>query len=792
MRLGRLVLTAAGLPCVMFAGPALAEAENGLSEVIVTAQKRAQDLQDVPLAVSVADVRTLKAAGVRDLKDLNLVAPGLLVTSTANEVQTVARIRGIGTIGDNAGLESSVGLVIDGVYRPRVNAGIGDLGELAQVEVLKGPQGTLFGKNTSAGLISVSTQKPTFTPFAELVAGLGNLDAREASITANGPIVEGRLAGRLYLAGRKREGYYQVDRGAGPRTEARGNDRDYWTARGQLLFAPDQGLEVRAIADYTRREEVCCLATTILRGSTADYVNQAAGRLAIAPSADASSLMAYANRSDPAEVTDMGVSLQSDWRAGLPGEGTLTSVTAFRRWRAVMGQDSDWTGADIFHREKDGDFATAYKTFSQELRYAVETDRASVLAGVYFAAETVNQNTSQIFGRDMERYLSLRLSGGASPTYLSDLAGVSPGAIFRPGAGQRDAYEQTSRTSAVFTDATFHLTRRIDLSAGLRYTSEQKRLSARYANLDAGANGCGAVISAGVTSPAVLGAVCSAFNDPGFQGFSSRQKLSDDELTGSVKLAFAISPELRSYASWSRGYKAGGFNLDRARTAIGRPSPSTDFGAETVEAWEAGLKAGLLDGSLRLNAALFHQTFDGFQLSAFNGISSVVSSIPKVVSRGLDLDVLWATPLEGLSLQAGATYAETQYGRFAPPPGVSARLPGTALSGAPRYTSVLTAVYGRPIGAGLVMRSSLNVRYVSAYNTGSDLNPLKIQPQFATLGASLALSPEKGPWEVEVWGANLTDQIYRQVVFDSALQPGSLSAIMSAPRTYGVRLRLRY
>src|SRR6187549_2010199 len=184
--------------------------ENGPAEVletvVVTAQKREQDLQDVPVTVTAISAQLLQDSGVRDIKDLTLLTPGLLVTSSSNEVSTTARIRGIGTVGDNIGLESSVGVVIDGVYRPRNGVGFGDLGELERIEVLKGPQGTVFGKNTSAGVINVVTKRPTFEGGGEAVLTGMNYGGYEAATSINGSLIDDKLAGRLYAGYRVRDG----------------------------------------------------------------------------------------------------------------------------------------------------------------------------------------------------------------------------------------------------------------------------------------------------------------------------------------------------------------------------------------------------------------------------------------------------------------------------------------------------------------------------------------------------------------------------------------------------------
>ncbi|HVL42836.1 MAG TPA: TonB-dependent receptor plug domain-containing protein, partial [Brevundimonas sp.] len=243
-----------------------------IDDIIVTAQKREQNLQDVPIVVTSLSQETLQDAGVRDIKDLQILTPGMTVTSTSSEASTTARIRGVGTVGDNPGLESSVGVVIDGVYRSRNSVGFGDLGELARIEVLKGPQGTLFGKNTSAGVINIITEAPSFTPGfnAELTAG--NYGQMGASGSVTGPITD-QLAFRLYAGRRVRDGFMNIDTGDGPRPETTDGNQDFGTVRGQLLWLPNDNTSIRVIADYLSRDEFCCVGTQIRTGPTYPFVD---------------------------------------------------------------------------------------------------------------------------------------------------------------------------------------------------------------------------------------------------------------------------------------------------------------------------------------------------------------------------------------------------------------------------------------------------------------------------------------------------------------------------------------
>ncbi len=224
-------------------------------DIVITATRRNQALSDVPMAVSAVTADTLQNSGASDIRQLAQVSPSLLVSSTTSEGgAAVARIRGVGTVGDNPGLEGSVATYIDGVYRSRTGVALTELGPLDRIEVLRGPQGTLFGRNASAGVISVITAKPQFTPFISGAASIGNYDYRRFEASLNGPLAE-TVAARLDGVWVKRDGFLK-DVVSGRRV----NDRDRWLVRGQMLYQPSDDFTVRLIADYSRQNEECCAA----------------------------------------------------------------------------------------------------------------------------------------------------------------------------------------------------------------------------------------------------------------------------------------------------------------------------------------------------------------------------------------------------------------------------------------------------------------------------------------------------------------------------------------------------
>ena len=326
------------------------EATRRLGAITVTAQKREQSLQDVPIVVTALSGELLSDAGVQDIKDLTVVTPGLLVTSSSKQANTTARIRGIGTVGDNPGLESSVGVVIDGVPRARNGVSFGDLGEIERIEVLKGPQGTLFGKSTSAGVINVITKKPSDELESIFEVGIGNEGFLRTSAEVTGPLSK-TVSGRLFGVYEERGGLLDVKTGNGPRTEDETSQYDFYSVRGQLRFEPSSDLEILLSADYTDREEDCCMGDYIAvdpaRGPLITLL--AGGDGASAFPIDPFDRVAFANRDATQTTEDWGVSANIEWQSGL---GELTSITSYRDWENGSGQD---TGTLLPHSAKSYD-----------------------------------------------------------------------------------------------------------------------------------------------------------------------------------------------------------------------------------------------------------------------------------------------------------------------------------------------------------------------------------------------------------------------------------------------------
>ncbi len=911
-----------------------AAAENEGAGIVVTAQGRRQILQDVPLAVSAVGGEQMQNSGATDIRQLNQLAPSLLVSSTGSEGNGSARIRGIGTVGDNPGLESSVAVFIDGVYRSRSGIGLNELGEVERIEVLRGPQGTLFGRNASAGLIHVITRRPEFEfgGYAEL--SYGNYDYVRAAGAVTGPIGES-LAFRIDAVYVRRDGFYDVVNASGG-TESDVNDRNRIMTRGQLLFEPNDRLSVRVIGDFSTRDESCCGAVYVETRETFDPTPGVPGDFAYrAPGAGGSPTGnrildvlqslggTIPSNGDPynrqlavtpgttyeGETTDWGASLQLDYDFG---GANLTSITAYRDYVNYFPSDTDYTNVDILRRNDDDNAFREFRTFTQEVRLQGSAFGGVLdwLIGGYYANESLHVRDNLRFGSQYGTFASCRfitlisplpvLRNTAAPGCLSAIA-TNPGNPLVPGSGGPFSgngalgglgplfaaglarlgqvqnmgdnfanYFQDSTNWAIFTHNIFNLTDNLSLTVGLRYTSEDKSFEADFNNTNTicpAQQAFFAPFLTGGATPLPAGtpqALAAALVNLTCQGNSSSSlnalNLSDDrdesEWTGTGVLAFRPNSDLLLYASYSRGYKAGGFNLDRS--ALGQPifapndprqfggrnpgfnTLNLQFDPEIVDAYEAGFK--WTRRHFILNVAAFRQLFSNFQLNTFNGSVFLVQNIngcgadlgttdsdlspatgscasddvnAGVTTTGVEVEgVIY--PRRDLTVTAGFTLADTRYrddlvGRDTGTPLDPALflLPGERLSNAPELVVTSSVTWTPAIGSsGMTALVYADARLTSDFNTGSDLFPEKEQDSFAIINARLGLRGPGQRWSVEIWAQNLLDQNYQQVAFNAPFQGSNsrahviafqgqtanqmFASFLAEPRTYGITGRFRF
>lgn len=862
-------------------GEAGAAADSEPGEIIVTATRRAQALSDVPIAVSALTAEQLENSGVTDIRALNQLAPSLIVSGATSEVNFTARIRGVGTVGENPGLESSVALFIDGVYRSRTGVGLSELGEVERVEVLRGPQGTLFGRNASAGLLNIVTAGPRFNTQGYASATYGNYDYLRLDGGVTGPLSK-TIAARIDGVWQQRDGLIKNVTPGEPDI----NDRDRWLARGQLLFEPNDKLSLRVIGDYSMRDENCCGG--VYQNPIRNLSRDAAGNVVTSPNtllpvlqalganiqtAPAGQAFVRRTATTPgfdyrSDTKDWGLSGELNWDLG---ETKLTSVTAYRDYKNAQGQDSDFNALDILRRT---DLDRRFRTFSQELRLqgAAFNDRLDWLVGAYFADETLDVDDDIKYGADYERFancllfagvlpgavlptnpfcanvpviqgtiaalnalpvgsaaraniplLSALIANPARPGFGSVAAALGQPALALNGTGVvRNTFKQDSRNYAVFTHNVFEvIPDKLSVTLGARYTNERKDLRS---TTNTNNTLCSAIINSPLQALQTLPCVINS-TARGFTGSDRGTSRKEDEWTGTGVLSFTPSNDLLIYASYSKGYKAGGFNLDTSALdracnptfspvcatqllapantpGNGRPEASDlQFNAEKVDAYEIGVK---WDGpGVDINFAVFRQDFDDFQLNTFNGVNFEVTNIascrdrlagadrdasattgacaanrlqPGVRSQGAEVEV-FAAPIRNVQLAAGFTYLDSKYrnnlvgtgGRPLSP--VLFQLPGERLFSS-EFSTTGSIAWTPPVSDTMSALVYLDYRFQSDINTGSDIDAEKEQDGYILFNGRLGLYGPDKRWGVELFGQNLLNKRYQQVTADVPLQGG--------------------
>ncbi len=453
-------------------------AQDYEDEIIVTATKRATTLQETAVAVAVVPETVIEQAKISDIKDLQSVVPSLRVTQLQSSQNTNFLIRGFGNGANNAGIEPAVGVFIDGVYRSRAAAQIGDLPKLERVEVLKGPQSTLYGKNSSAGVISIVTAKPSYETTGYVEAGYGNYNAFNLKGYLSGGDDDGKYAFSLGGGMNMRDGYAKSANSLTPDL----NDRDRWNIRAQALFTPSDNFEARLIYDISKIDEQCCLTGFLdaANGLTPD--GTAFGGLSVIGAIttptnlgglggnvnDPFAYVADFNGAFDNFVDDSGVSLHLDW--GLGGVD-VTSITSYRNNEGGYDTEVDYTNlplADSVRLEND------ISTFTQELRFAGSFDQADWLVGGYYFNEDITSDTSLEYGAGMRAYADL-LTGGALAGIEQILMPTTP--YFAQGAGTAARFTQDDEAWSVFGQLDFDVTDRLTITVGGNYTDDKKDVS---------------------------------------------------------------------------------------------------------------------------------------------------------------------------------------------------------------------------------------------------------------------------------------------------------------------------
>lgn len=775
------------------------------NEIVITATKRARTLQDTPVAVSVTTADTIERAQIRDITDLSSVVPSLRVSQSQSEFATTYSVRGFGTSGNNLGLEPSVAVFVDGVYRSRAISQVGDLPDVQRVEVLRGPQSTLFGKNASAGVISIVTKEPNFRFGGSLEGSYGNYNAAVLKGYVTGGLTD-TLAASLSAGYNRRDGYI-TNAFNGDKL----NNRDRWFVRGQLRFEPSSALKVRIIADYDEIDERCC-GVFNLRPSAATAAIQSLGGQ-VNDYRTVFNDVVYSDVTPFNKTRNWGLSGQLDY---FIGPFTLTSITAWRDTKLDADQDVDFTSADIVSGSTIGQ--ARLKTFTQELRVSTNLEGPlNLLLGAYYFNEKVDTADQIVFGTDFRPYVNLLIQGATGGTLNADsveaLVGAAPNTFWQAGQGFFNQMRQKDEAYSLFGNVDFKPVDRLTVTLGANYTHDGKDVSSNSVSTD---------LFAAVPLPAPFAALKPLQFFPPFENFPNAVESGmtrDGNWSYTARLAYKFNSHLNAYASYATGFKASSFNLSRDS----RPSPADLIALQTAglglpnlvsgsryalpeksSVYEFGIKADW--GLASANLTVFKQAIRNFQTNVFTGTGFILGNADKESTFGIEFDGR-VNPVRELTLNLAWTYLDAKYDKYLNSP--FGDVSGERVPTIPKLAATFGAQWDQELD---------NSDHVIARADFSYSAPAQVEdglPGFITttggvpdysaalamarqykredndLNASLTYAMRSG-LELTFWGRNLLDDRNYLDIFNSVAQKGSISGYVNQPRTYGVSARFKF
>ena len=796
------------------------DATASSEDIVVTAAKREQTLQDVPISVAVTSEQTIERAQIRDLIDLQSVVPSLKVAQFNTVGQTNFIIRGFGNGNGNVGIEGSVGVFIDGVYRSRSAASLNDLPEVERIEVLRGPQSTLFGKNVSAGAINIVTKRPQFEYGGRLDLTVGNYGELVAKATATGPISK-TVAIRLSGTVDQRDGFdHNVVTGHSI------NDRNRESVRADILWTPVDRLSVRIIADYNELNERCCGAVQLFNGPATQFIAApppfGLGAAVTNPATKYSRNIAFDQ--DPTNhIVGKGISGEIDYELSF---AKVTSITAYRDQRDNSTEDVDFTGANLAYRNDQ----THTKTFTQEVRLTSSgSGPFSWLIGGFYDHETLNTSSQINFGSQIRAYADA-LSGASTALpgrsnlftleYLQSLVtpSIKPGATyFAAGQAVIAPYTLKQDSFSFFGQADYKLTDHLTVTGGVAYLSDRKASTSNVVLTDQ----FSLLNLQNVPQLPFLGLPANAFGALGALQFfygnapthapvnypnaNETGVLKGDKVTYLGRATYKLGP-VNFYASYSTGWKAGAFNLSTDARAPDANGIGRTANPENVVLYEAGAKAAFQGGYL--NLAVFKQRIKGFQSNAYTGTGYSLVNAGQESVKGVEAEGAYR-PINWLSLFGAATYLDPKYDSFLMAPCVNYDTVRCPLNPATGLRPSFRNISGdRPAG---IAKWSLSTSATISHDFGGFSSFLRAEYDYSSrvqltevvptqygstetsnVNASLgfALPPQK--LELLLFVRNLTKHNTLIGAFPTVAQDGSYTGYTNDPRTYGATLTKRF
>jgi iron complex outermembrane receptor protein len=735
---------------------AAADDTGGYGEIIVTAQKREENLQKVPAAVSVVSAAQLDARGVVNLTSLQQLVPSLNFKDSATTLDSAVFLRGVGTINFSIAAEPSVGFVVDGVTYARSGEAFGDLYDIERIEVLRGPQGTLFGKNASAGVINVVTKRPG-NEFGGYIEGTATTDDEYKIRGAiDIPMGEG-------IAARVTGNYGRWDgnvRNITLNKQVNGYER--WGVRGLIEAKPSDALTFTLIGDYRKQDSECC--AEVIGTAPAGVL---AGSLAGVFLAGDNTRQIRQNTLTRTKETSWGVSLQADLDVG--SAGTVTSITAYRKYRNFGIRDGDFI--DTVYTAAGGNQLDDYgpqpsKTFTQELRLSSPGGQTLeyVLGGFYY-----NAKQQRTFQRD-----DIICSATTLPAVTPGLFPCAPGSSTLRFPSAIGTFGSTIENYAAYGNLTFNVSEAFRLIAGARYTHDN--VSAFNRRTPA-SNGGGP----GLANP----------------GANYNLRTSNDDFSFKAGAQFDVLDNLMAYATYSQGYKGPAFNVFFNQND-GQLAP---IAAETADAYEVGAKFKTHDGSLTVNTALFYAKYDNFQANSFvvlNGSTvTQLTNAGEVSTRGFEIETL-IRPTRNFTITAGLSYTDAHIDKFLIPAGATGSTrQGERLPLAPEWKGNAGVTWKIETGGFVNLELGSQISLTSDQVSSLEANPVTRRAitidGYVVVDANIAFVDPNGVWRINVFGRNLTDESYATII-GSGGPGGSYRYLLprDVDRYFGVNLRLNY
>ncbi len=714
-KLNQLLMTTAAFCVVGLYSPSMAAMSVELEEIVVTAQKRVARMQDIPVAISAITAQSIRDAGITRIEDFSNSIPNVYFDKRNLRDSSIS-IRGIVSETNNPGVDQGVGVYVDGVYIGRPTAINTSLFDLERIEVLRGPQGTLYGKNTIAGAINLISRKPDDEARVEARARYGNYDAMSGYISMSGPLAPGKVYASVAGTIEKRDGYI-----TNTFTGTDLDDADSIAGRATLLFKPQDNLEIVVRADASR-DRTNSGASEVLDN----------GAFTGAPFADADPTdRMIANNLDTIQDRDIfGTSLELNWSFDM---GTLTSISAYREFDWYNFADNDFSVLNMLASGITED----QHQYSQEIRFASPSGtRFEYVVGAYYYYQTLDTIASALVGPDLGIY-----PDDVTADIFADV---------------------TTESVAVFGQGTYNINDQFSLTAGLRYTDEQKKLKHSQTG-----------------DPFEL--LQAALGEQNF-------KRSDSELSPTISVNYKPNDDMLLYASFSRGFKSGGYNAFSITA-----TDSAQYEPEFVSSWEVGFKSDLLDRKLRFNAAAFYLDYKDLQVNQLLLVGGIpqfqTSNAAKAESKGVELE-LTARPVQGLDLAASYGYLDATFDDYQNATSSGDDFTGNRLVKAPKHNFSVSGQYVTPVTDRINVFARAEVTYRSRVYYSA--NNILSQGGVALVNGRIGLAESESGWEIYLWGRNLTDRDYVINRLAGVIVPGQTIQSLAAPRTYGVEARVKF